>query len=503
MDILIHGASDLALPIALGFTVFAIVALAFGALLGALRGVHRSFLRVGLMILSGVAAFFVALPSKNIYISNLHKLVMEMDIPWITASPDVESILEGYVLVFAAPLIFLAAFIAFNLIGYIIYLILAFTIFPRRKYHPKDGSEGMPRHRLFGTLVGVLAGVILVACVNLPFYGFTHFVQDELGDAVEEIDEVVEFEPAFNLSNTINSFTFGKTLFHSLTEVDVNDHHVSLQKDGKLLAADAIHVLHVFEVPMNEWGDSEKQTVASVFEDAKNNEPLAALISGEAKILHGMLVEDGEIKGVKVSDDLKPIIIELLEALSTNSDSYNEVLDTSKELVLMLVDGMQRNNTDTLSLKLIVEDKELLGGFLKTVLTARSMDGVTVSAVNFGLQFMAKELKMNGKFKVDEEAWRASDDAARIAEAELVAGMFSNIIKFTEDENGQSKVSVTGGAELLKLKKSQLVGPVASKVVVSLATNLLQAFKDNKTEAPNPGTSDNPGASDNPGIPIT
>ena len=114
MDILIHGASDLALPIALGFTVFAIVALAFGALLGALRGVHRSFLRVGLMIVSGVAAFFVALPSKNIYISNLHKLVMEMDIPWITASPDVESILEGYVLVFAAPLIFLAAFIAQN-----------------------------------------------------------------------------------------------------------------------------------------------------------------------------------------------------------------------------------------------------------------------------------------------------------------------------------------------------------------------------------------------------
>ena len=111
MDILIHGGQEITLPLTMILTAFSLVIIAFGMLMGAWRGVHRSFVRIGTLVISAVAAFILALPTELVPLDALHTAIADAGLNIIQATVDMEHLLDGYIMAFAAPFVFLVLFL--------------------------------------------------------------------------------------------------------------------------------------------------------------------------------------------------------------------------------------------------------------------------------------------------------------------------------------------------------------------------------------------------------
>ena len=495
MDILIHGGQEIALPLTMILTAFSLVIIAFGMLMGAWRGVHRSFVRIGTLVISAVAAFILALPTELVPLDALHTAIADAGLNIIQATVDMEHLLDGYIMAFAAPFVFLVLFLVFSVISYIIYLILGFAIFPRKKYKKNaNGERKLKRHRLFGMLVGGLCSIIVVACVNLPFYGFSNFILNDLGDVLVALEDKVEFKDTHGVSDVISEITMGDKLFDKLTTANMYGYHVSLHEDARDLVSTAMHAYHAFSTPVSEWDDHAMDDARFVFNSAKDSKALSTVLALEANILHDAML-NGEILGeASIPAEFKSIIAELLEKLSDNdAEEYAKIIETTKDVFFVFVDGMQRNGATTVTTELVFTDHQLLAELLDAVLAEPAFDFATVSALEVGLKEMTKQLGLKDNLKVDTAAWANATAEERAAEAKFLAETIPLIVSVEENENGEGKLVFSGATNAVKFSNSILVGTAMKQTVRSLAANLLASLKTSeKNDTPTDTPAENP-----------
>lgn len=476
MDIILHSDGGTLLPITLAFSIVGIFIIAWGIILGLFRGVHRSAIRLCTVAVSAVLAFIIAKPSAA-STEILYSTANYFGLDVMKFPLSLRNLVVGYTSAVAAPFVFFGAFIILNVVFYLIYLIVAFCAFPRRKYKPKDGSKGLKRHRLVGALVSALAGALMVACFNLPFYGYSDFVANKLDKTLEPFRAEVEFIDTNGVNDVISKFTLGDKLFNSLTTAKINGTKICVTEDMGEIADAAVNVVSFASKPMKDWEAGDRAALERAIEVAKTSDTVSDLVCSGAEfavIVINSPVEFEELDIPEIPMEFRDTVIDLLEKLSDKeSGAFNEVIDAFSAVVLSIADSMKRNGSDTLTGEQILEDEVLLAELLDSVLSAPVLDGVTVAVVDKGLEMMASEMSVQGEFKVDAEAWSASTDAERDAEAKLLAEVIPELLSVSEGEDGDSKTEFNAAGTIVKLKDSRLVGPLANKVLVTVAGSYL------------------------------
>ena len=495
MDILIHGAQDTTLPLTLIFTVFSFVIIAFGMLMGAWRGVHRSFVRVGTLVLTAVAAFALAVPVVSRLIDMLYYLILPEDVSSFLRSSAFVEIVNGYYIAVTAPFIFVILFMVFSIISFIIYLILAFSIFPGKKYREgADGKAPLRRHRLFGMLVGALSGMLVVACIHLPVYGYSGLVTDDLGETLEFTSDYVEFKNTKGVAEVISEITLGEMMFDKLTTADAAGRHISIRKDVPELASATARIVNAFKEPAVDWNEEDKIEVEQVFDSMQESEIVSTVISAGAETFRDGLRSGDGIGKFEIPEEYTDAVADVLDKLSDkDSEEFTQIVETVKDMVFIFVDSIQRNSASEVSLELILADEKLLSDFLEALLTAPVFDPITVALFNSGLDLMVAELGINDVLRVDEVALANATDAERRAEAKFLADVIPQMVNASDAENGEETLEFSGASNVVKLTDSLLLGSATKKAVRSLAANLLVSLKsdsegdtditDGKTEA--------------------
>jgi len=222
--------------------VLSIVVLAFvllGAFLAYRRGLVRSALRLGTVILAAVIALIVAIFLKDtigsLFESAVHGALDGEGFAAITdASPTMTDLIIGLPGALAGPFVFLTLFIILNSIFLIVYHILKrIPIF-----HIKLTNKLLDH--ILGAAVGAVSTLILVSCFLIPFAGYVNVADDVLTN-VEHTDldedssqEIIEIHQnyvtpfASNIAFTISDTLLGDVVFETLFSCDVQGDTVNL-----------------------------------------------------------------------------------------------------------------------------------------------------------------------------------------------------------------------------------------------------------------------------------
>ena len=160
----------------LGFTV---VCLVFGLLLGLIRGSKRAIIRIIIIVLCGVGAFFLkGVVADSVKTVDIGGKTLDEMIGTALPSEIPESVSTLINNLIAIIISFVSYFIIFFLLQFVSWMI----IFPicklifcgkdrRLKRELKEKGEKYKRHRLIGMLIGALQGLVVAFLVCAPLNG--------------------------------------------------------------------------------------------------------------------------------------------------------------------------------------------------------------------------------------------------------------------------------------------------------------------------------------------
>ncbi len=245
-----------------------VIFLGLGFLMGAWRGLKRSFLHIIIVILSIMVAYFLTKPVTNALLGISFSIdgesftVGKYIIQLISESFDlsqytsVSEFIESLPSAIVSPIVFIFMALIVYLVFEIIYLIISRFSFGKKKEYM---SKHKP-HKLFGGMIGLVEGFIFMIVLFSPFTALTNFYQDltvsssqsvEVSAQSEEdssqglkylseyINELVPQSVADVISSYNNSF-FGKltnfgglsnVMFDGLVNVSINDEKIVIRTE--------------------------------------------------------------------------------------------------------------------------------------------------------------------------------------------------------------------------------------------------------------------------------
>lgn len=170
--------------ITLAMTSLTVLPILLSVLLGLLRGSRRSLLRLGLVLVSLVLAFALCgVVARSILDANITKFIPGEGMDYTTVSeylqqtllpgmPDgVTNIALAIVQSVVKVVVFLLLFLALRFLTWaIVYPICKIFVKPKKVQH-SDGSVGVKKRRLIGSVFGLVQGVAVAACVCVVMTG--------------------------------------------------------------------------------------------------------------------------------------------------------------------------------------------------------------------------------------------------------------------------------------------------------------------------------------------
>ncbi len=156
----------------------------FGALLGLMRGLRKSVMR----IITIAAALILAL----IISGSLAPMISEYVLPLIDEEAleilDALPSIVPFVLGLVRPFAFAVVFFALTVVLWFVYLFLSIVLSPKATTD-KDGKKVKPKkRRLFGLLVGAAQGFLVAAVLLSPLLGYFSLATDMVGNVVADAD---------------------------------------------------------------------------------------------------------------------------------------------------------------------------------------------------------------------------------------------------------------------------------------------------------------------------
>jgi len=237
--VLLGSIASIISTVSLVLTLVVLAIVALSVFFAYRRGLLRSALRLGTVVVAAVIALVVSIFLKdtigNLFSGLLDSVLGGDGVGAITeASPTTADLIKGLPGALAGPFVFLALFIILNSIFLIIYHILKrIPVFKIRL------TNKLVDH-LLGAAVGVVSSLILVSCFLIPLAGYINVADDVLTN-VEHTDldeksakEIMDIHQNYvnpladNIAFTASDTLLGAVVFENLFSCEVQGDTVNL-----------------------------------------------------------------------------------------------------------------------------------------------------------------------------------------------------------------------------------------------------------------------------------
>ena len=425
--------------ISLGITAVALLFILSGVLFGLKRGFSRTVVRLLTIVISAVAAYFIAASMSGAVTALIGEMTLiELIDKCIelaaSASPDVvitipdelRNLLSSFdaettlclsqliLSLVLVPTVFVLAFWILKLVTVVIYWIIT-AIGGMRRRRTKMSS------RLFGALVGAVQGALIAAVLLLPLSGFATLttecralltadtVAEDKRAANEEffiywVDNVTG-NPVLSLIGSVG----GNALFNNMTSISVGEEKVPAANSVKTFVSVYLEVGSIGEVdPMAPSPESQAAIEGAV--DVIGADPYTATIAA------------GLMRGVNTAVDNGVLVIVPEEPMASFVGSIIDVFaDSSK-------DNLEGDLDTLLHVYFILANNGVLASFddanaLRDALITTHEDGKTV------IDYVVDELYLNPRtahivnsltemsIKIMCDSMGLSDDAVAVYES--------------------------------------------------------------------------------------
>ncbi len=338
------------------FFVFLLVTLLFSLI----RGSKKSFFRMLTVVFSAVFAFLLTVTFKNIAINItmseiLDNLISEDAIEEILySSPIIKQVVSKTVAGLFAPILFLALFLIFSIITYVLYFIITLLF---RKYFTgkKGGSTKSSIKLIFAALYGFIQCVVVSASFVILIVSYTNIVPEispkiECSTSVKPEQKDMIMSISENIEDANNTFfvstykNFGLNFAsNSLTGYSINYNgkkiNVNMSDEISLIADLVISFMDLKAEPIRDYGEQEAALIKKIGQSFTKSEILS--ITG-TELLHQATEKwkygDSflNIKKPYLGDELDPLLTKLIDVFyeSTKStETFNEDIITTTDLI--------------------------------------------------------------------------------------------------------------------------------------------------------------------------
>lgn len=470
----------------------------FGLIWGLIRGLKKSTFRIGWIIVTAVILFFltpvITIAIMKVDISFLGIVIEETKITTLnhlvevavsqipdygtllTKNPETLEMLLTLVTLFINAFIYVLLFWIAKIALWPIWAILSAVLIKRKDVH----GNKKPKHRLFGALVGGVAGVMVGATTLMPIMGVANMaseveaetyetytkkvVNSETGEEEEvtleggQISQLLGEDVAKYLNAYSNSFVskafkytgielLNNATYSGLSSVTIDDKRIVLkdevktifktvgavntlsslnfenltkEKIAKILTASKTLVNHVFEINIiNAIGDN---LMPIVMDEILNNPNFIIKLPTTGTKTFDDAIKEGftELQDFKFSS-FKTELLAVLDAA--------EILNNSGALEKLVNEAGFQDVSKLLT-------PEVVESFNNKLFEMQTMSTLMPIAVNSGLTYLAEMLEVED-FAIDKEAGDAQ------AVKDLFSGITNTIFVISNSLNLESKYYIT------------------------------------------------------------
>lgn len=392
------------------------------ALFGLIRGLNRSAVRFGTLVIAAVGAFFLArwlggvVGAKALTAFETALLSNPEFAATLQNAPEVKEAVVAVVHMLVAPILFLALYAILKLITLILYRVLlgCFMI---------EGPKNRIICRLGGVLMGILSGVIGAVVFLTPVLGYTETVSHALsvigeGSTDEEEDSMASlysYNEEFLATAADGPLvcvlydTAGARLFGSLTTVTWNEQEVKLENEMDAILSVGTGISSLSKTPIHEYGAAEQAALSRMSKAVGESPMLSAFATGTLRAAAQSWLEGKTFINTErpASGDNGDVILNaFLEVFSTETtETFSKDLDSFSELFGLLV------KHDMFAL--LAEDAEE-GAFVDKLATSDFMDEadallarndrmtpVSESFHDVGMRLLVRELGLPADYAED------------------------------------------------------------------------------------------------------
>ncbi len=467
-------------------TVIALALAAIGFLLGLMRGVRRSLVRLGVVLLSAVLAFFLATSIAGTLLNTpIAELGMSMEdvglemnandtlhdfmISALQADETVAQLTE------AAPT--LTNFITLlpqALISEVLFIVLFFVLkvllwLPEKiidwVFLRKKGS------RLLGAVVGAVQGVVCASVLLVPLFAVvpmmdslvaaTNDLSDEAKEnmeivaSIQDLDESfcqqIKSDPVYRVLDAIGVRSIGENVFYSLSNVSTNEGK-SVCVFGEIRDTLPVFVKIMPLTTLGTSGELSDNDIASIRAvlSSINDSALLSDTLTEVVTAFARCMKEGEpFLGTTLPADQDPAMQAFMNDLfGTLADSNKQTLmadlsDIVDLIALLSQNGVLTPSEEPLDMMTLLGDKEFTTELLQTMVGSHLLAPVSVSAVNnLGIATLAEALEIpvseRDELKISNiQIFSTMTDAEREQEASRLATILAGAVDLIKNiENG-------------------------------------------------------------------
>ncbi|MBQ3482833.1 MAG: hypothetical protein IJA78_01510 [Clostridia bacterium] len=387
--------------------------LLLNVLFGLIRGLNRSVVRLGTLVLAAVGAFFLArwlggvVGEKALTAFETSLLSNPEFAAALQDAPEIKQAVVAIVHMLVAPILFLILYPILKLITLIVYRVVlgCFMI---------EGPKNAVICRLGGALVGICTGLIGAIVFLTPVLGYTETVSHALsvigeGSTNEDEDSMASlysYNEEFLASAAdaplvapLHGLASGR-LFTALTTVSWNEQEVSLESEMDAILSVGTGIKSLSEKPIHAYGAAEQAALARMSRSVSESPMLSSLATGTLRSASQAWL-DGRtfinISRPEASDNGDVVLNAFLEVFSTETtDTLTKDLSSFSELFGLLVkhdlfallgeETEQGAFVDKLAVTDILAETEAL------VAKNPRMQPVTEAFTDVGMRLLVREL---------------------------------------------------------------------------------------------------------------
>lgn len=514
-------------------TLIVLVLAGLGALWGLSRGLNRSLIRFGAVLLSAVIAFIlatslypamVATPLVDIGMNPAdHGLANDATVnallqSLLTSDPSMAQLFEAsptlrnFILMLPQALIAEVLFVLFFFVVKFVlgFIQIFFNIFLVRKKN----------RRLIAAGVGALQGVFCALVLLVPIFGLVPMMdqivttantiatvdedgnKSELFATIEQLGvnfcDPIKNDPAYVVFEFTGIRYLGTEVFYNLSNAqnDAGETHSVFREVNETVPA-IMQAMKLSEVTFDELSEEEVAILQGLVSGVQDSTFLRGVLSELLINGSGAILDEDGFMGITLPSDMdentSAIVTDLLTSLSESEpdvlvDDLPEIVD----VVVSLVD-IGLFSEDSAGIENLLSNKEDTAAFLLALANSHTLSPVAISAINnigittIGGIFELSQEEIDEMRIPDLNAFNNMTEIEREAEIEKIASTISALADLGEQMNQDSSTEIIDlfpqtGKMLNTMSSSVLLGKVSKAVVNGILNNeAAQGFLNEKT----------------------
>lgn len=498
-------------------TLIVLILAGLGAILGLCRGLNRSLLRFGIVILSAFLAFAFAtaaypmlldMPVANFtdpaQLGLAADATLDAFLQSLLASSEpvaellaMSPTLRGFVMMLPQAIV---AEILFVLFFFVLKFLLGFlqifvNVFLLRQ----------KKHRAIAAAVGGVQGIFCACILLLPLFGMMPLMDQVVASAnqvatvdangnkseifltIEEIDNnfcaPIHSDPIYATFDAIGVRSLCTEVFYSLSNAtDDNGDTRSFFREVEEVAPAVFNVVQLTGISFDSLSEQDVALIRNTVSTIQNSNLLSGVISDVLINGSDALANGGSVLGFSLSTDMDQKTSNFLtDVFSSIASSESEkLIDDLPNVVEAVVTVTQSGliNSDS-SMTDILKDKESTVAVLSSLANSTTLSSATVSAVNnFGIAALGETLaipeeELENMLIKDTEVFNKMTAEEKVAEVEKLADTIGAAVEILDKVNNAIESDIAeilpeAGKLLDNMSGSALLGDATKGVVGGL-----------------------------------